>query len=137
MDTATLTILFEEPFWIGLYQRVRGDTCQVCKITFGAEPRDSQVYDLLLKRWHLLRFGPPLPAASGGERAVNPKRMQRSIHRQVSPSGLGTKAQQALKLQREQDKARRITRSRQRRAEEEARRYALRQEKRREKRRGH
>ena len=68
MDTATLTILFEDPFWVGLYQRHRDGTYQVCKITFGPEPRDNQVYDLLLRHWHELCFTPPLPDRAAGPR---------------------------------------------------------------------
>lgn len=37
---STLTILFEPPFWVGLYERVDGGKYEVCKITFGAEPKD-------------------------------------------------------------------------------------------------
>ncbi len=36
---SSLTILFENPFWIGLYERIDGDKYEVCKITFGAEPK--------------------------------------------------------------------------------------------------
>ena len=50
---------------------------------------------------------------------------------------MGTKAQQALALQRQEGKAARSRRSRAEREAEEARKFALRQEKRREKRKGH
>jgi len=36
---SSLTVLFENPFWIGLYERIEGDKYEVCKITFGAEPK--------------------------------------------------------------------------------------------------
>ena len=137
MDTATLTILFEDPFWVGLYQRHRDDTYQVCKITFGPEPRDNQVYDLLLRHWNELRFSPPLPDRAAEERRINPKRQQRAIHREVVPGLPGTKAQQALQAQQERGKAERTVQSRQQREQEAQRRYALRQQKRKEKRRGH
>ena len=51
--------------------------------------------------------------------------------------GAGTKAQQALQLQREARRAERAQRHRQRDAAEEERRFRLRQEKKKEKRRGH
>ncbi|MDE7157454.1 MAG: YjdF family protein [Lachnospiraceae bacterium] len=44
---SSLTILFENPFWIGLYERIDGDRYEVCKSTFGAEPKDYEVYDFL------------------------------------------------------------------------------------------
>ena len=34
----TLTILFEDPFWIGLFEKIEDNQMQVCKVTFGAEP---------------------------------------------------------------------------------------------------
>ena len=52
---SSLTILFENPFWIGLYERIDGDKFEVCKITFGAEPKDYEIYDFLLKNWHKLK----------------------------------------------------------------------------------
>ena len=137
MDTVTLTILFEDPFWIGLYER-RGSGCyQVCKITFGAEPRDVEVYEWLLYRWHTLRFTAARPDEAGTAERMNPKRMQRLIHRQTEPGRVGTKAQQALSAQREQDKTERQASRRQVRQERQAQAYEARQQKRKEKHRGH
>ncbi|WP_337604360.1 DUF2992 family protein [Anaerotignum lactatifermentans] len=36
----TMTVLFEEPFWIGIYEREDGESYQAAKILFGAEPKD-------------------------------------------------------------------------------------------------
>ena len=35
-----ITVLFEDPFWVALYERESGEKYEVCKITFGAEPKD-------------------------------------------------------------------------------------------------
>ena len=56
---ATITICFEEPFWIALYERIEAGHCTVCKITFGAEPKDYEVYQFLLDHWRHLPFSPP------------------------------------------------------------------------------
>ena len=48
---STLTILFEAPFWIGVYERFDEGYYEVCKITFGSEPKDYEVYDFLLKNY--------------------------------------------------------------------------------------
>lgn len=32
---SSLTILFENPFWIGLFERIDSDKYEVCKMTFG------------------------------------------------------------------------------------------------------
>ena len=133
---SSLTILFEAPFWIGLYERIDGDIYEVCKITFGAEPKDYEVYDFLLQNWRTLKFSPPLKADRIEERKINPKRMQREINNQLQDRGIGTKAQQALKLQHEQNKLERKTKSREQREAEKERQYALRQEKKKAKHRG-
>ena len=38
------TVLFEGPFWIGLYEREEDGLYTVCKVTFGAEPSGAEVY---------------------------------------------------------------------------------------------
>lgn len=131
-----LTILFENPFWIGLYERTADGNYEVCKITFGAEPKDYEVYAFLLSSFYRLAFSPPIRADRAEERKINPKRMQREISGQMENRGIGTKAQQALKLQHEQNKLARKTQSREQKEAEKERRFALRQEKKKEKRRG-
>ena len=115
---SSLTILFEAPFWIGIYERSCNGKYEVCKITFGAEPKDYEVYEFLLKNWHKLKFSPPIQAEVIAERKINPKRMQREINSQLQDKGIGTKAQQALKLQHEQCKLERKTKSREQREAE-------------------
>ena len=70
------------------------------------------------------------------ERKINPKRMQREINTQLKDKGMGTKAQQALKLQHEQNKIERKNKSREQKEAEKERQYALRQEKKKAKHKG-
>lgn len=63
---AKLTVFFEEPFWVGLYQRWSGPKLEVAKITFGAEPKDGEVYQFLLEHWKRLSFSPPCGAGNPG-----------------------------------------------------------------------
>ena len=37
-----LTVFFEEPFWTGVFERISEDRLSVCKVTFGAEPKDYE-----------------------------------------------------------------------------------------------
>lgn len=136
MDGSSLTILFEAPFWVGIYQRTGGGTCQVCRIVFGGEPKDYEVYEFLLKNWQKLQFSPPVPVECAAERKINPKRMRREISSRLQDRGIGTKAQQALQLQREQAGLQRKERRHRAREEERDRQYALRQEKKKQKHRG-
>ena len=139
METAKakLTVLFDPPFWVGVFERENGGRYEACRVVFGAEPRDFEVYAYILDHYDRLDFSPALQTETGAERELSPKRAQRLARRQTQPAGIGTKAQQALQLQREQSKTQRRTLSREAREAEEARRYRLRQEKRKEKHRGH
>ncbi len=136
-NAARLTILFEEPFWIGLYEREAQGAYAVCKITFGAEPKDGEVYAFLEQNWRKLRFSPSVGAAVLAEKRVNPKRMQRIIQKQVESSGITSKAKQALKLQQEQGKLEKRTLTRTQREAEKERRFCLQRQKQKEKHRGH
>lgn len=133
---SSLTVLFEEPFWIGLYERFEHGQYEVCKVTFGAEPKDYEVQEFLLKNWHKLRFSPAVHTEITAERKINPKRRQREVSSQLQNRGIGTKAQQALKLQQEQNKMEKKLQSREQREAEREQRYAMRQEKKKAKHRG-
>lgn len=137
-SVVTLTVCFEEPFWIGIYEREAGGRYVAAKTTFGAEPKDYEIYAWILRDGYRLRFSPAMKTQRQAEKRINPKRMQRRIHRQLeSETGAGTKAQQALKLQQEQGKLERKTVSRARREAEKNRQFELHQEKRKQKHRGH
>ena len=53
-----LTVFFEEPFWVGVFEHVSDGKVSVCRVTFGAEPKDYEVYDFVLKNYYRLRFSP-------------------------------------------------------------------------------
>ena len=131
-DLTRLTVFFEAPFWVGVFERFEGGTLSVCKITFGAEPKDYDVLSYVLKNYARLRFSPAVAAAVRQD-AANPKRMQREIRRASSGCGVGTKAQQALQLQQ---KLERKTRTCEQRDAEKQLKFDRRQQKRKEKHRG-
>ena len=135
MDTyyASLTVWFEGPFWVGVLQREDGGRLTACRHVFGAEPKEQEVYQWLLREWQHLTFSPGVPA--GDRNHDRPKRRRREA--QTPPAGTGTKAQQALQLQRERQKTARKAAVKQRREEQRERKLALRQEKRRQKHKGH
>ena len=130
-----LTVFFEEPFWVGVFECMAEGKLSVCKVTFGAEPKDYEVYDFILKHYYQLSFSPAV-AADGKETGRNPKRIQREVRKQVQNTGIGTKSQQALKLQQEQLKTERKTVRRERREAEKQRQFELKQQKKKEKHRG-
>ena len=131
-----LTVFFEEPFWVGIFERMSEGRLFVCKVTFGAEPKDYEICDFVLRNCYQLRFSPAV-AAVVKEESRNPKRVQREVHKQVQNIGIGTKSQQALKLQQEQNKQERKVKSREQKEADELRMFALKQQKKREKHKGH
>ena len=90
-----LTVYFEEPFWVGVFERIEDGKLSAAKVTFGAEPKDYEVYEFILKHYYSLQFSPAV-AAVVKETAKNPKKMQRDVIKQLRNTGIGTKSQQAL-----------------------------------------
>ena len=98
-----LTVYFEVPFWVGVFERVRDGKLSVAKVTFGTEPKDYEVQEYIQKCYFSLKFSPAVETVVKDIKR-NPKRMQREAKRQMQETGIGTKSQQALKLQQEQNK---------------------------------
>ena len=45
-----LTVFFEAPFWVGVFECISDGKLSVCKVTFGAEPKDYEVCDFVLEK---------------------------------------------------------------------------------------
>ena len=135
MNTS-LKIFFEEPFWVGVFERVEDGKLSACKVTFGAEPKDIEVWEYVLSHYGKLEFSPAVETEER-QAADNPKRRQRNARKQLENIGVGTKAQQALQKQREEMKTERREISREQRDAEKQRQFEIRQQKRKEKHRGH
>lgn len=133
--SGTLKVFFEEPFWVGVFERVENGRLSVCKVTFGAEPKDREIQSFILKNYYQLRFSPAV-AAVVKERRQNFKRIQKEVRRQLESTGMGTKSQQALKLQQEQMKLERKAVTREQREAEKQRQFELKQQKKKEKHKG-
>ena len=131
-----LTVYFEEPFWVGIFERIEDGKLSVAKVTFGAEPKDYEVKEYIQKYYFGLKFSPAVEAVVKDIKR-NPKRMQREAKKQMLETGIVTKSQQALKLQQEQNKQVRKRRSRARKQADAKRLYALKQQQKREKHKGH
>lgn len=131
-----LTVYFEEPFWIGVYEISDGKKLRVAKMIFGSEPKDYDVLKAILDNRKNLRFSPSIDSETKDRTKINPKRMQRQIIKQLSKKGTSTKAQAALKLQHEQNKKQRKTYRRKITEETKQRKYELSRQKKKEKHRG-
>lgn len=134
---SNFTVLFEDPFWIGLFELECENEYSICKIVFGSEPKDYDVYNFILKKWNKIstyKMDSKTPSIS---KNINPKRMRRMINKHLQDGSIGTKAQRALKLQHEQNKKDRKTYNREKIKDEKDRKFNLKQQKRKQKHRGH
>ena len=133
---ASLTVFFENPFWVGVFERIEDGKLSVCKVTFGAEPKDYDVLDFVLHHYYELLFSPAIEIETR-QAADNPKRRSRNARKHLENTGIGTKSQQALQRQREEKKTEHRQISREEREVEAQRRFEMKQAKKKEKRRGH
>lgn len=88
--------------------------------------------EYIQKICYSLQFSPAV-ATVEKETKRNPKRIQRDVKKQIQKNGIGTKSQQALKMQQEQNKQERKSKSREHKAAEEIRMFELKQQKKKEK----
>ena len=137
MNTGALTVLFEDPFWIGLFEVTDEEGLHVCKVTFGAEPTGQEIIEFVEKNWHKLKYSEGIETRSTLEIKKSLKRQLREARKQMVSQGIGTKSQQALKMQQERNKVERKQLSKAEREAERQRKFDLRQAKMKEKHRGH
>lgn len=132
---ASFTVFFEDPFWVGVYEREEPGGLTACRVVFGAEPKDGEIYEWMLQNWAQLALWPPAggcPEAPGGKPeacpAHGPALPCRTRRGNEGAAGAGTGA-----------RCRQTGRAAARREQEQAdreRRFALRVQRRKEKHRG-
>jgi hypothetical protein len=131
-----LTVYFEDPFWVGVFEREDETGYRVSRVVFGPEPTDAELYAYIQQEFANLNFGEPIQNQIKIVRKKNFKRMQREVRKEVYEEGVGTKAQQAMKLNMALNKKERHVKSREELEKEKALKFEMRQEKKKEKHRG-
>ena len=131
-----LTVYFENTFWVAVFEHIEDGLLSVSKVTLGAEPKDYEIYEFVLNRYNKLQFSSVVAAAIKEEKK-NHKRVQRELRKQAKEMGIGTKSQNVLKLQQEQNKQERKSINRAKKIAEKNRIFGLRQQKKKEKHKGH
>jgi len=130
-----LTVFFENPFWVGIFENFENDNLSVCKVTFGSEPKEYEIYDFILKKFYNLRFSNEMKS-NFREKAKNPKRRQREIKKELQSKKFLKKSEEILKLQYEENKKERKVKTKQEKELEKQRKFLLKQEKKKKKHRG-
>ena len=132
-----LTVYFDDPFWVGVFEREDETGYRVSRVVFGSEPTDAVLYEYIQGEYKNLDFGKPLKNQIKIVRKKNFKRMQREVRKIIYEEGVGTKAQQAMKLDLAINKKERQTISREKQEEQKALKFKIRQDKKQEKHKGH
>ncbi|MFQ9916590.1 MAG: YjdF family protein [Flavonifractor plautii] len=88
---ARLTVWFADPFWVGVYEREAEGRLEVCRHTFGAEPKDGEVWQWLLSAWRGLDFSPAVEAPRRPSGRENPAARRQARNRPEKPAA-GTRA---------------------------------------------
>ena len=76
-----LTVFFEEPFWVGVFERIENGKLSVSKVTFGAEPKDYEIYEFVLKNYNGLRFSPAIETVTS---QCLPKELEQNLSRRYN-----------------------------------------------------
>lgn len=131
-----IRVLFEDPFYIGIFERVENNRIYVAKVTFGKEPKEKELNMYLNENYHKLKWS--LSDEVYIEKDIkNPKRKQREAKKELSKKTIGTKSQNAIKKQYEEGKEAKKKRMKERKDIKEKVKYEIRQNKRKEKHKGH
>ena len=130
-----LTVFFENPFWVGIFENIENNNLSVCKVTFGSEPKEYEIYDFILKKFYNLRFSNEMKS-NFREKAKNPKRRQREIKKELQSKKFLKKSEEILKLQYKENKKERKIKTKEEKEAEKQRKFLLKQEKKKKKHRG-
>ena len=134
----TLTVFFEDPFWVGLFTITEGTTAQYCRIVFGKKPSIKEIYDFFHRNYHDLKFSESLAAVPEAPLVKNPQRRQREVSKSLHKRLGEKKSYEVIKqsIQHSQNTIKRAARK-QRDIENEDYIQQVKQAKRKEKHRGH
>lgn len=99
-----MTVVFEQPFYKGIFERFYEDQYAVAKINLGTSlPKTRDIYRIILTDWDRISFT-DVGKFSMKTHKMNPKRRQRSAQKQVHARFQGSRSQQAIQVVYEKQK---------------------------------
>ena len=138
--TLKVTVLLENSFRVGIFERDDAQGFAVARAVFGAEPTDPELYEFVSKHYYELKFTEPQKNIQLIIKRKNPKRVQREVRREIQKLTSNipmTRAQEALKTELEKNKKNKKAVSKQQKLAEQQRKFTLKQLKKKQKHRGH
>lgn len=139
MIKGSLTIVFDNPFYKAIFERIDGNNYYVAQVNLGASaPQMPQIWQLVNEKYFQLKFYKTrIENKTKVVHHVNSKRAQRLAQKATKRDKIGTKAQQALKKQFEVEKIAKKKRVQRQKRVRQKERYLQKQTKKRAKHRGH
>jgi hypothetical protein len=122
------TLLFEDPYWIGYFERYDESGCQVARFVFGAEPGNAELLQFAHDGFAQLKFVPTAASPISSTASVGYKRRQRQL-RQEAVTPRGTYAQRLFQAGLEAAQAERASARRQHKRADRAEQYQIKREK--------
>lgn len=121
---ATMTVYFEDPFWIGVLELESNNCVHAVRHVFGGAPTDAELYQFLLFHGVELldraeRSAPVPQEAAQPTTRGNPKRLARQAAKAAQTPRPSTAAQEAMRRDLE-SRGRKAAHSRRERHDEEA-----------------
>jgi hypothetical protein len=98
------TIAFENPFWVGIFERLDERGYSAARFIFGSEPSEAQLHRFALQDYLRLGFSLPGPPPEEADFAPGFKRRLREARKALTEPVTGTRAQQAIQAEYERRK---------------------------------
>jgi hypothetical protein len=134
----SLRVFFEDPFWVGLFTISEGASAQYCRVVFGGEPSEIEIYDFFQRNYYNLKFSESMPAVPEEHLDINPKRKQREVAKNLHERSSEKKSYEIIKQSMlNGQKARQNIARKQQKMERDAHTMQVKLAKRKEKHRGH
>jgi hypothetical protein len=101
VGTTSLTVYFEDPFWVGVVEQQEDETLRVARHVFGSEPSPVEVFEFVLYQLGALLDRPAVAATAElpAPKPRNPKHAAREAAQALAQHGTSTQAQAAYKRQ--------------------------------------
>lgn len=132
-----LSIVFENQWWVGIFERVDESGYAVAREIFGSEPTDAEVYQFVLHHQDKLKFSQPLDNNAPVIKKLNPKRLNREVRSQQNKGSNMTQAYDALRIEMEKNKKEKKTNNTTEKERVKQLKFDLKQQKKKEKHQGH
>ncbi|HHY73053.1 MAG TPA: YjdF family protein [Bacillus bacterium] len=95
-----LTIFYDGQFYVGIIEIVSVNTLKAYRYMFGREPKDQEVLEfinLVLLKYIEQHDQKGIAINQIIPKKVNPKRLQRTVSKEMKQAKISTKAQEAIK----------------------------------------